>query len=97
MPDYNPDKESWADHRFIVQKAWPGAERSIKTGTGELEMGKRNRMMIKDEALAREIQSEFPRDYTVTRVRYPDKADRGHKYFFSIPFEMPWKRKKEEE
>lgn len=102
MPDYNPDKERHHKHKFIVQKAWPDASRpndgitdSIATSKGMLKPNHEGRMIIKDEALAREIQRENPRDLVVTRMRADDPADQGHNYFFTVP-EMPWKRQNRE-
>lgn len=99
MPDYNPDKERHVDHKFIVQKAWPdgnhegdGLRDGISTSRGVLKPDSKGRMVVKDEALAREIQKEYPGDLAVTRVRAPDPADSGHRYHFGQWPEMPWKR-----
>jgi hypothetical protein len=102
MPDYDPGREGHVEHRFIVQRAWPGRGaldigESVKTDRGELKFDEYGRFMVKDEALARRIQEEYPREVAVTRVRYPSPADRGHRYFFGQMPEMPWKRKKGEE
>ena len=100
MPDYNPDKEAHVQHKFIVQKAWPsgdyqgdGLAEGIQTSKGVLKPNSQGRMVVKDAALAREIQSAYPADLAVTRMRTPDPADKGHKYHFGGWPEMPWKKK----
>ena len=95
-PDYNSDKEKHVDHKFVVQTAWPGVANKVKTSKGELEMSDKGRMIIKDEALAREIQKEHPTDLAVTRMRMPKPADVGHRYFFGSLPAMPWKRQSQE-
>lgn len=92
MPDFNPDKERHTKHKFIVQKAWPKYDTSagVETSKGTLKFGYEDSLVVKDEALAREIQQAHPRDLAVTRVRYPDHADRGHKYHFGQMPAMPW-------
>ena len=90
MPDFNPDKERHVDHKFVVQTAWPGVEKKIKTSKGELDMSAKGRMIIKDEVLAREIQKEHPHDLAVTRMRMPKPADQGHRYFFGQTKPLPW-------
>ena len=92
MPDYNPDKEGHVDHKFIVQKAWPAHDTSteVNTSKGPLAFGHEDRFVVKDPALAREIQQDHPADLAVTRVRYPHQADRGHRYHFGQLPAMPW-------
>jgi hypothetical protein len=55
-------------------------------------------MRVKDRGLAMAIRDRYGSgrrpDVTVTKVNYPDPADRGHKYFFQVP-EMPWRRSKD--
>lgn len=94
MPDFNPDKERHTGHKFIVLDATRNHMDGLQTAKGYLKF-QQGRMSVKDEGLAREIQKMYPRDVTVTRVRRPHKADRGHKYFFGQMPEMPWKRKEE--
>ena len=96
MPDYNPDREGQADHKFIVQSAWPNSPKEIQTSKGVLKANAQGRMIIKDEVLAREIQKEHPRDLAVTRMRMPKPADVGHRYFFGSLPAMPWKRQSQE-
>jgi len=96
MPDYNPDKEGHVDHKFIVQKAWPGTSmdpgESVQTSKGALQFNDEGRLVVRDPALAREIQQANPRELAVTRVRYPNQADRGHRYHFGQMPAMPWHR-----
>jgi hypothetical protein len=100
MPDYNPDKERHVDHKFVVQKAWPdgvpeggGLDAGVDTSRGTLKPDKQGRMLVRDEALAREIQQQYPRDYAVTRLRMQGPADSGHRYHFGQTPELPWKRR----
>ena len=95
MPDYNPDRERHVDHKFVVQSAWPNSPKEIMTSKGLLKANDQGRMIVKDEALAREIQREHPTDLAVTRMRAPKPADAGHRYHFGQMPEMPWKKKKE--
>jgi hypothetical protein len=56
-------------------------------------------MRVKDRGLAFAIRDKYGKgrapDVTVTRVKYPDAHDRGHRYFFTVP-EMPWKKARTE-
>lgn len=95
MPDYNPDKERHRAHKFIVQKAWPGKGKldpgdAIQTSAGALKFNHEDRMAVKDEALAREIQQQYPQELAVTRVNANSPADRGHRYHFGQMPAMPW-------
>jgi len=97
MPDYNPDKERHVDHKFIVQKAYTFGEETKKGIWHDdkyYKFDKYGRFSLKNETVAREIQTRFPKECTVTRMRYPHISDRGHKYHFSVP-ELPWKRGKD--
>lgn len=95
MADYNPDKERHVDHKFVVQSAWPNSPKEIMTSKGLLKANEQGRMLIKDEALAREIQREHPTELAVTRMRMPKPSDAGHRYHFGQLPEMPWKKNKE--
>ena len=90
MPDYNSDRERHVDHKFVVQSAWPNSPKEIMTSKGLLKANEQGRMMIKDEALAREIQREHPTDLAVTRMRMSKPADQGHRYHFGQTKPMPW-------
>lgn len=94
MPDFNPDREGHVDHRFIVQNAWPqyNHKKGLQTSKGNLAFNHEDRFVVKDAALAREIQQDNPKDVTVTRVRNPSQADRGHRYHFGQMPAMPWHR-----
>ena len=97
MPDYNPDKERHHKHKFVVQQAFPDiVGDSVMTSKGELKPNSQGRMTVKDESLAREIQQQYPREMTVTRMNFDDPADRGHRFHFGGWPEMPWKRKHRE-
>lgn len=89
-PDYNPDKERHVDHTFIVQKADRSAGNTIDVGGKQIKLNKEGRAFIKDEALAREIQTEHRFDMAVTRMRTPSVSDRGHRYHFGQMPAMPW-------
>ena len=98
MPDFNPDKERHRKHKFVVQKAWTDASRpndglsdGVATSKGVLKPDDEGRMLVNDEALAREIQQENPKELVVTRMNADDPADRGHNYFFSVSKEPLYK------
>jgi len=92
VPDFNPDREGHVQHRFIVQpnSKFP-FQKSVKLEDGrELKFNSEKRFTTSDEKLARELQQEYRKDLVVTRVRHPDVADRGHKYFFGQQPGLPW-------
>jgi len=97
MPDYNPDREGHVPHKFVVINADLQPRDGVQTSRGFLKFGHGERLMVKDESLAREIQQQYGRDLTVTRVRTPEKMEKSHRYHFGQWPEMPWKRKKEKE
>jgi hypothetical protein len=89
VTDYNPDREGHVKHKFYVRSATRQKRDKLTVDGKDMKFNHEGRMMINDEKLAREIQTEYPYDLAVTRVRYPDVADRGHNYFFTVP-KMPW-------
>ncbi len=96
MPDFNPDREGHVKHKWIVHNATQNRNfKGVKAGGKDMLFNKEGRFLINDEVVANEIRNEHPRDVTVTRMRYPDVADRGHKYFFSCP-KMPWHEEKDD-
>ncbi len=96
MPDFNSDREGHIQHKWIVQNATQNRDfEGVKAGDKDMLFDKEGRFLISDEVVAGEIRKEHPRDVTVTRMRYPDVADRGHTYFFAVP-EMPWKKDKDD-
>ena len=99
MPDYNPDREGHVQHRFIVQpnSKFPN-QTGVKLANGkELKFGANKRFVTKNEPLARELMEQYKKDVVVTRMRFPDEADRGHKFLFGQWPEMPWKKNKGDE
>ena len=89
-PDWNPDREGHVQHKWIVHNATQNRDfKGVKAGGKDMLFNHEGRFLISDEVVANEIRKEHPRDVTVTRMRYPDVADRGHTYFFSCP-KMPW-------
>ena len=90
MPDFNPDREGHVNHKWIVHNATQNRNfKGVKAGGKDMLFDHEGRFLISDEGEANEIRTEHPRDVTVTRMRYPDVADRGHKYFFSVG-KIPW-------
>ena len=90
MPDWNPDREGFVKHKWIVQNATQNRNfKGVKAGDKDMLFNDEGRFLINDPVVANEIRKEHPRDVTVTRMRYPSAADRGHKYFFSCPA-LPW-------
>jgi hypothetical protein len=95
MPDYNSDREGFVKHKWVVQKALrEDNSDGVITSKGKLKYDRYGRLMVNDPTLANEIRTEHPHDLAVTRMRYPDVADRGHRYHFGMLPEMPWKRGK---
>ena len=92
--DYNPDREGWTGHKYIVQRVWQGADtKSLDVGTGEMKWNKEGRLLVNDNGVANALRQKYKADITVTRMKWPDAHDRGHKYIFGGWPEMPWKRK----
>src|SRR3990167_1967580 len=93
--DYNPDREGWTGHKYIVQRVWQGADtQSLDVGTGEMKWNKEGRLLVNDNGVANALRQKYKADITVTRMKWPDVHDRGHTYFFTVP-EMPWHRSKD--
>jgi hypothetical protein len=90
--DYNPDKERHVDHRYMVIKATKDPNfTGVQTSKGFLKFDRNKQSFrVKDPALANEIRQTVGVDATVTRLRYPSQADRGHTYFFGQMPAMPW-------
>ncbi len=96
-PDWNPDREGQVQHKWIVQNATRNRNfQGVKAGGKDMRFDREGRFLISDEVVAGEIRKEHPRDVTVTRMRYPDVADRGHRYFFQCP-KMPWHEDKNDD
>ncbi len=97
MPDFNSDREGHIQHKWIVHNATQNRNfKGVKAGDKDMLFNHEGRFLISDPVVANEIRNEHPRDVTVTRMRYPDVADRGHNYFFAVP-EMPWKKDKDDD
>ena len=93
--DYNPDREGWTGHKYIVQRVWQGADtKSLDVGTGEMKWNKEGRLLVNDNGVANALRQKYKADITVTRMKWPDAHDIGHTYFFTVP-EMPWHRSKD--
>jgi len=96
VPDYNADKESHRDHKWIVHKAVRGTQKGVRVGEKDLMFDREGRFSTSDEGLAGAIRKEYPREVTVSRVSAYHASDRGHKYFFTCPA-MPWHEEREDE
>lgn len=97
MPDFNPDRESHRDHKWIVHKATRSRDfRGVSAAERNMPFDREGRFSVKDESVAAEIRKKYPREVTVSRVTDNHPADRGHKYFFSCP-KMPWHKGEEQE
>lgn len=90
--DFNPDKERHVDHRYIVTKSTRDSKvTGLKLGDREVKFNNQGFAMVEgDPVIANELRSVAGRDATVSRVRYPKPADRGHIYFFGSMPAMPW-------
>ncbi len=90
MPDFNSDREGHIQHKWIVHNATQNRNfKGVKAGDKDMLFNHEGRFLISDPVIADEIRKEHPRDVTVTRMRYPHVADRGHTYFFSVG-KIPW-------
>ena len=92
--DYNSDKERHAEHKWEVIRATRRPLESVDVDGKQMKFGKDGAFRVNDEGVAAAIREEYARkgDVTVTRIRYPGAADRGHRYFFGQLPEMPWKK-----
>ena len=92
--DYNSDKERHAEHKWEVIRATRRDLPGIEVDGKQMKFGKDGAFRVNDEGVAAAIREEYARkgDVTVTRIRYPGAADRGHYYFFGQLPEMPWKK-----
>jgi len=88
MPDFNPDKEAHAEHKFVVQNATRRPMENVPNFP-DLKFNNQGRLRLTDEGQAREIQ-QMTKDVTVTRLRHPSRSDRGHVYFFGQFPGLPW-------
>src|SRR3990167_2439324 len=89
--DYNSDKERHAEHKWEVIRATRRPLESVDVE--QMKLGKDGAFRVNDEGVAAAIREEYARkgDVTVTRIRYPGAADRGHRYFFGGWPLAPWK------
>ena len=78
--DYNPDREGWTGHKYIVQRVWQGADtKSLDVGTGEMKWNKEGRLLVNDNGVANALRQKYKADITVTRMKWREGHDRGHK------------------
>ena len=57
-----------------------------------LPFGREGAFRVRDSGVAKEISARYGgkmADVTVTRVKVPGEADRGHRYFLTVPA-LPW-------
>ena len=65
---------------------------NVEVDGKEMPFGRDGAFRVRDSGVADEIRAKYSAkkgEVTVTRVKYPHIADRGHKYFFAVPA-MPW-------
>jgi len=105
VEDFNPDSEGHVKHTWTVINASTDRDfKGVQTSKGFMKFGKKGAFKVKDKAIADEIRQTVGAKATVNRMRQPEPADRGHKYFFGQMPALPWhkydengKRIKEEE
>src|SRR3989304_6250460 len=92
--DYNSDKERHAEHKWEVIGATRRDLPSIDVDGKQRKFGRDGAAPVNEEGGDAGIRGEYARKayVTVTRIRYPGAADRGHYYFFGQLPEMPWKK-----
>src|SRR3990167_4889638 len=93
--EYNSDSEGHVKKKWQVQNA-SREPVQVEIDGKQMPFGRDGVFRVNDPGVADAIRQKYGRtgQVTVSRIRYPDVADRGHKYFFSMP-EMPWRRNKE--
>ena len=72
---------------------------NVEVDGKQMPFGDLGAFRVKDSGVADEIRAKYGGkmgDVTVTRIRYPHIADRGHRYFFSVPA-LPWHKEEDEE
>ena len=89
-PDFNPDKENWTGHSWIVQPATRRPIKGVEIDGKLLPFGREGTLRLRDGAVANAVRQKYNKDLVVTRMRRPDVHDRGHNYFFgqmpALPF-----------
>ena len=92
--DYNSDREGHTEHKWEVIRATRPPLESLDVDGKQMRFGKDGAFRVNDEGVAAAIREEYAKkgDVTVTRIRYPGAADKGHYYFRGGWPEMPWKK-----
>lgn len=89
--DYNPDREGHVKKKWTVVKAIKDSNFTGVNIDGKMmKFGRDGAFRVSDPMVAEAIRQQVGSDAVVTRVRYPDHADRGHTYFFGAMPAMPW-------
>lgn len=97
IPDFNPDKDKHiGGYNYVVHPRAGSSTTEFNLGAKTVKLNQDGRAIIKDEGLARELQTEHRFDAVVSRIPATTIADRGHTYFFGSMPEMPWKREKKD-
>lgn len=92
--DFNPDKENHVDHKWVIMPGTKKPVESVEVGGNAYKFGRDGWLRVSDEGVANAIRQKYGPEMTVTRMRHPSPADRGHRYHFGQMPEMPWKRQK---
>jgi len=94
VPDFNPDREGHTEKKYMVVKATTDPEfKGVELDGKEYKFGHEGWFRVPgDPGLANALRQRLGRKATVSRIRAPKAADRGHRYFFGSLPEMPWKR-----
>ena len=92
MPDFNPDREGHTAHKYMVVKANNDPEfKGVNLDGKEYKFGKEDWFRVPgDPGLANALRQKLGRKATVSRVRAPKAADRGHRFFFGQMPALPW-------
>ena len=65
---------------------------NVEVDGKQMPFGREGAFRVRDSGVAKEISARYGGkmgDVTVTRVKVPHVADRGHKYTFVVPA-LPW-------
>ena len=80
---------------YEVIAAQPEVPKTLEVDGKRYDFRDSGMMRIADRGLAMAIRDKYGKGsapgVTVTKVNHPAPADRGHRYFFSVP-ELPWRK-----
>ena len=67
---------------------------NVEVDGKQMPFGRDGAFRVNDSGVAEAIRAKYDGEVTVTKVKVPHVADRGHKYFFAVPA-LPWHKDEE--